>query len=68
MSKKKSPGRGGKRDGAGRPPINPEGATTLVTVTVPQALMDRLDGMATANSWNRSEAVTQAIRAFVAKR
>jgi hypothetical protein len=63
----KRDGRGGKREGAGRKPVHPEGATILVAVTVPALLMDRLDGMAEANGWNRSEAVTQAIRGFVAK-
>ena len=66
MAKKKQ--RGGKRPGAGRPTSNPEGHTVLVAVTVPETLMDRLDGVAEANGWNRSEAVTRAIRGFVGKK
>jgi hypothetical protein len=62
MAKKKS--RGGTRHGAGRPTSNTEGVTTVVTVTVPVALMELLAGIAEANGWNKSEAVTQAIRAF----
>ena len=66
MAKKKQ--HGGRREGSGRKPVHPEGATMLVAVTVPMALMDRLDGMAEANDWNRSEAVTRSIRAFVGRK
>jgi hypothetical protein len=65
MAKKKQ--HGGKREGAGRP-VSPDGHTVTVVVTVPETLMHRLEGIAEANGWNKSEAVTQAIRAFVAKR
>ena len=64
MAKKKQ--RGGKRKGAGRKPVHPEGITELVAVTVPTTLMALLDGIAEANGWNRSEAVTRAIRGLVA--
>jgi hypothetical protein len=57
---------GGKREGAGRPVANPEGATVTVTATVPEGLVDQLDEIARDNDWGRSEAVTRAIRAFVA--
>jgi hypothetical protein len=63
MAKKKQ--RGGKRKGAGRKPVHPEGHTVLLAVTVPETLVDLLDGIAEANGWNRSEAVTWAIRRFV---
>jgi hypothetical protein len=53
---------GGKRAGAGRKPANPEGVTILVTVSVPGGLMDRLDRLGDQKGWNRSEAVTEAIR------
>ncbi len=67
MAKKKGPG--GKRKGAGRKLSNPdEGATILVSVTVPIGLVEQLDGMAKERSWNRSRAVTEAIRELVAKR
>jgi hypothetical protein len=65
MAKKKKQW-GGKRPGAGRPTSNTEGPTVLVAVTVPETLIDRLEGIAKASGWNKSEAVTQAIRAFIA--
>jgi hypothetical protein len=66
MAKKKS--HGGKRKGAGRKPSSPEGPTVLVAVTVPSVLLEQLDAIAKRNEWNRSQAVTNAIRAFVLKR
>jgi hypothetical protein len=64
MAKKKL--RGGKREGAGRKPSSPDGPTILVAVTVPEVLMDKLDVLAYKNAWNRSKAVTEAIRGLVA--
>ena len=58
-------GPGGKREGAGRPPAHPEGYTTFCGVTIPAALLVRLDVWATNHSLNRSEAVTEAIRRLV---
>lgn len=58
----KSPGRGGFRKGAGRKPANPEGKTMMVAVSVPIVLVDQLDTLAESKGWNRSEAVTNAIR------
>ncbi len=52
---------GGKRPGAGRKP-HPEGATTVIAVSVPGVLVERLDALAEQRAWNRSEAVTEAIR------
>ena len=66
MAKKKQ--HGGRREGSGRKPVHPEGATMLVAVTVPIALVARLDGVAEANGWGRSEAVTRAIRGLVGGR
>jgi hypothetical protein len=65
MPKKKT--HGGKRKGSGRKPTNPEGRTMLVAVTVPIALVEQLDGRATKEGWNRSEAVTEAIRVLLDK-
>lgn len=62
MAKKKQ--RGGARPGAGRP-VGPDGPTVTMAVTVPESLLGRLDAMAEANDWSRSEAVTNAIRALV---
>jgi len=54
--------RGGAREGAGRPPSNVEGKTMLVTASVPEALVAKLDELAEQKGWNRSRAVTEAIR------
>jgi len=64
MAKKKT-GRGGAREGAGRPPSNPEGKTMLVAVTVPVELVEQLDGLAKKRDWNRSKTVTEAIRGLL---
>jgi hypothetical protein len=56
---------GGKRPGAGRKPVNPEGATVILTATVPGSLVDDLDRVAKARGWNRSQAVTEAVRGLV---
>jgi hypothetical protein len=63
MAKKKGPG--GKRKGAGRKPTNPEGRTMLVAVTVPAGLVEQLDVLAQNEGWNRSQAVTEAIRGLL---
>jgi hypothetical protein len=57
---------GGKRPGAGRKPTNPEGPTIPLVATVPGKLVEQLDSMAAKNGWNRSEAVTRAIRGLLA--
>jgi len=64
MAKKKQ--RGGKRAGAGRKAANPEGTTMVVSTTVPERLVSELDALAETKGWNRSEAVTQAIRGLLA--
>ena len=53
---------GGKRVGAGRKPIHPEGATVNVAITIPAGLVERLDALAEQKGWNRSEAFTEAVR------
>lgn len=55
---------GGKREGAGRP-VNPEGRTVTIAVSVPGALVERLDAYTTEQGCSRSEAVTQAIRGLL---
>ncbi len=62
---KKKPTVGGKREGAGRKVESPDGPTVLVAVTVPSGLMDKLNALAEQKGWNRSQAVTHAIRGFV---
>jgi ribbon-helix-helix CopG family protein len=63
MAKKKT--HGGKREGAGRPPANPEGKTVVVAASVPSELLDQLDRLAKKRDWNRSKAITEAIRGLL---
>jgi hypothetical protein len=63
MAKKKLQ-HGGARKGAGRK-AGPEGPTMLVAATVPETLVERLDAHAKQKGWNRSQAVTEAIRQLV---
>lgn len=56
---------GGARKGAGRKPRNPEGRTVVVAASIPETLVERLDAVAIQKGWNRSEAVTEAIRRLV---
>ena len=66
MAKKKS-SVGGKRDGAGRKIAHPEGATIPLVASVPAVLVDRLMAVAALKEWNRSEAVTEAVRLLLKK-
>jgi hypothetical protein len=66
MAKKKAV-RGGKRPGAGRP-VSEEGRAVTVVVTVPETLVASLDAIAEAEGWNRSKAVTEAIRGLVKRK
>lgn len=63
----KAPQHGGKRAGAGRP-VNPEGRTVTIAVSVPSALVERLDAYTHEKACSRSEAVTLAIRALLKPR
>ena len=63
MAKKKA--HGGKRSGAGRKPASPEGKTVVVAASVPSELVERLDGVAEQRGWNRSQAITEAIRGLL---
>jgi metal-responsive CopG/Arc/MetJ family transcriptional regulator len=58
---------GGARKGAGRP-ANPEGKAVTVVVSVPESLVTGLDAVADAEGWNRSRAVTEAIRGLVKRK
>lgn len=66
MAKKAA--RGGKRKGAGRKPANPEGATIVVAASVPEPLATALDELAEAKGWNRSRAITEAIRGLLKRK
>lgn len=57
--------RGGKREGAGRKQANPEGPTVPIAASVPEMLVASLDAIAAEKGWNRSAAVTEAIRRLV---
>ena len=59
---------GGARKGAGRKPANPEGRTTTLVATVPESLVASLDDVAKGEGWNRSQAVTEAIRGLVKRK
>lgn len=59
---------GGRRPGAGRKLANPEGATITVAASVPKTLVDALDSFAMSEGWNRSRAVTEAIRLLLKRK
>ena len=65
MAKKKA--HGGSRKGAGRKPSNPEGATKTIAASVPESLVERLDEFAENKGWNRSKAITEAIRKLIGR-
>jgi hypothetical protein len=62
------PQHGGNREGAGRKPSYPEGATEPLTARVPPDLLEDLAIIAQKEGWSRSRAVTEAIRAFVKRK
>ena len=59
---------GGKRIGAGRKPVDPEIRSVTLAVSVPGALLERLDALAAKRGWNRSEAVREAIQALLGRK
>ena len=59
---------GGKRSGAGRRPVNPEGSTKVIAASVPAELVSRLDEFAVSRKWNRSKAITEAIRGMLGEK
>ena len=59
---------GGKRAGAGRKPMDPDERTTVIAVTMPMELLERLDAVAERQRWNRSQAVREAIQALVKRK
>lgn len=65
MAKKKQSTVGGARPGAGRKVVHPEGATVPLVASVPASLVERLMIVASEKGWNRSEAVTEAVRALL---
>jgi hypothetical protein len=60
---------GGKREGSGRKVAHPEeGRTVTIAASVPSGLVQRLDSLAEKRGWNRSEAVTEAIRGLLGRK
>jgi hypothetical protein len=55
---------GGARKGAGRKP-SADGPTIVVAASIPETLVERLDELAAEKGWNRSKAVTEAVRRLV---
>ena len=56
---------GGRRTGAGRKQAHPEGPAVVITASVPSGLVERMNSLAAQKGWNRSEAVTEAIRGLL---
>ena len=54
--------------GAGRKVANPEGTTVTMDVSVLDGLLRCLDALSQAQGWNRSRAVTEAIRGLLTRR
>jgi hypothetical protein len=65
MTNKQSNNLGGARPGSGRKVIHPEGKTIPLVASVPASLVERLMVIADKKGWNRSEAVTEAVRAML---
>ena len=68
MATTKKAQHGGRREGAGRPPVNPEGAAVLVSVSIPPQLVEKLDKLAERWDVSRSSAAARVIREFKGKR
>jgi len=56
---------GGKRPGSGRKIAHPEGRTVPLVASVPESLVERLNAVSVKRGWNRSEAVTEAVRGLL---
>ncbi len=67
MAQKAKPVHGGRREGAGRKP-SPEGHSVTVVASVPESLVVGLDRIAESEGWNRSKAVTEAIRGLLRRK
>ena len=66
--KKKKSTLGGHRTGAGRKTtVHKEGRTRLLSVSVPEVLVDKLDLWRAGRDLNRSAAATAAIRKLVSR-
>jgi hypothetical protein len=63
----KKKGAGGRREGSGRK-VSPDGRTVVVSVSVPESLVDAMVAHAKANGWSKSRTVTEAIRNLVQRK
>ena len=55
---------GGKRAGAGRPAVHPEGTAKNLSVSVPGALVEKLDKLAGRWEVSRSSALSRILREY----
>ena len=55
---------GGKRAGAGRPAVHPEATAKTLTVSVPGALVEKLDKLAARWEDSRSSALSRSRREY----
>lgn len=60
-------GRGGAREGAGRPPTYPEGPTMQITISIPAVMVDRLDKLAKENEMSRSSIACALLRKMLSE-
>jgi len=68
MTKTKKSTHGGRREGAGRPALNPEGNAKFLTTTIPGPLIEKLDAIAGKWDLSRSAALARIIREYRARR
>ena len=62
MAKKKT--HGGSRKGAGRK-VSKDGPSKTIAASVPEAITKKLDRLAKKMGWNRSQAITEAIKLLI---
>lgn len=60
----KSSGRGGAREGAGRK-SSELGKSVPVSAAIPESLVAKLDRLQLKKGWNRSQAMTEAVKRLV---
>jgi hypothetical protein len=56
---------GGKRPGAGRKPLDPDGST-LIGASLPTDLVEKLDAYAAKHESTRAQVIREAVRRFLA--
>jgi hypothetical protein len=53
---------GGTRPGAGRPPVNPEGATMQCSISIPAVLVAKIDALSEKNNMSRNGVAVALLR------